>query len=33
MSFLQHNLRKGQNRFCVEVKGGGGKKEEVWDRG
>jgi hypothetical protein len=32
MSSLQQNWRRGQNRFCLEVKGMGGKGTE-WGRG
>jgi hypothetical protein len=27
MSSLQQNWRKGQNRFCLEVRQGGGERE------
>jgi hypothetical protein len=27
MSSLQQNWRKGQNRFCLEVRGAGGRNE------
>jgi hypothetical protein len=32
MSSLQQNWRKGQNRFCLEVRGGDLEKEEMGSR-
>jgi hypothetical protein len=32
MSTLQQNWRKGQNRFYLEVRGAGGKREEAEGR-
>jgi hypothetical protein len=32
MSSLQQNCRKGQNRFCLEVRGVGGKGKERRER-
>jgi hypothetical protein len=32
MSSLPQNWRKGQNRFCLEVKGSGGEREGAEDR-
>jgi hypothetical protein len=29
MSSLQQNWRRGQNRFCLEVRGGGREREGV----
>jgi hypothetical protein len=33
MSSLQQNWSKGQNRFCLEVRGVAEEREEVGDRG
>jgi hypothetical protein len=33
MSSLQQNCRKGLNRFCLEMRGGGEEREEVGGRG
>jgi hypothetical protein len=33
MSSLQQNWREGQNRFCLEVTEGGGKREEEGRQG
>jgi hypothetical protein len=33
MSSLQQNWRKGQNRFCLEARGGGGEREAVRGKG
>jgi hypothetical protein len=32
ISSLQQNWRKGQNRFCLEVRGGRGEREEAGRR-
>jgi hypothetical protein len=33
MPTLQQNWRKGQNRFCLEVREVGGEREEMEGRG